>query len=62
MVIAGSTYRVYLWPQLLSYSLPWIVGTGGVLEEMSLVLWLLVFGNPSRRSPILATASLWPDL
>jgi hypothetical protein len=49
MAIAGLTYQVFLSPPLAIYLFSYVVKPAGALGELSLLLWLLIFGvNPQR--------------
>lgn len=49
MVISGLAYQIFLSPPLAKALFFTLVGPAGALGELSLILWLLVFGvNPDR--------------
>jgi hypothetical protein len=49
MALAGLTYLAYLWPPLATRFFPYVLAPAGALGELSLMLWLIVFGvNPQR--------------
>jgi hypothetical protein len=49
MAIAGLTYQAFLSPPLANYLFPYILAPAGALGELSLMLWLLVFGVNVQR-------------
>jgi Domain of unknown function (DUF4386) len=49
MVIAGLSYQLFLSPPLAVRLFPYIVEPAGGLGELSLILWLIVFGVNSQR-------------
>jgi hypothetical protein len=57
MMITGLAYQVYLSPPLATYLFPYVVKPAGALGELSLLLWLLIFGvNPQRWKQQAASA------
>jgi len=49
MIITGLTYQVFLSPPLAAHLFSHVVMPAGALGELSLLLWLLIFGvNPQR--------------
>jgi hypothetical protein len=49
MVIAGFSYQLFLSPPLATHLFPYVVVPAGALGELSLILWLIVFGVNSQR-------------
>ncbi len=49
MAIAGLSYQLFLSPPLANYLFPYVVKPAGALGELSLIVWLLVFGVNVRR-------------
>ncbi|MGB7987183.1 MAG: DUF4386 domain-containing protein [Terracidiphilus sp.] len=49
LIIAGSTYLLYLAPQFAANLFSHVVMPAGMLGEGSLILWLLIFGVNSQR-------------
>jgi len=49
MALAGLTYQAYLWPPLAKALFNYLLGPAGALGELSLMLWLIVFGVNSER-------------
>jgi hypothetical protein len=46
---AGLTYQAFLSPPLASYLFPYLLAPAGALGELSLMLWLIVFGVNVQR-------------
>jgi hypothetical protein len=49
MAIAGFSYQLFLSPPLAAHLFPYVVVPAGALGELSLILWLIVFGVNSQR-------------
>jgi len=49
LAIAGFTYQAFLSPPLANYLFPYLLAPAGALGELSLMLWLLVFGVYNQR-------------
>jgi hypothetical protein len=49
MAITGLTYQLFLSPPLSTYLFSYVIKPAGALGELSLLLWLIVFGVNSQR-------------
>jgi hypothetical protein len=49
MAITGLTYQLFLSPPLATYLFPYVVKPAGALGELSLLLWLIIFGVNAQR-------------
>ena len=49
MAIAGLTYQAFLSPPLANRLFPYLLAPAGALGELSLMLWLIVFGVNAQR-------------
>jgi hypothetical protein len=49
MAITGLTYQFFLSPPLATYLFPYVIKPAGALGELSLLLWLIIFGVNSQR-------------
>ena len=49
MGVAGLVYQIFLSPPLAAELFPYVVAPAGALGELSLILWLLIFGVNPRR-------------
>jgi hypothetical protein len=58
MAITGVTYQLFLSPPLATHLFPSVIKPAGALGELSLILWLLIFGVNSQRWKEQAGASM----
>jgi hypothetical protein len=49
MAITGLTYQLFLSPPLSTHLFPYVIKPAGALGELSLLLWLIIFGVNSQR-------------